>query len=74
MDNVAMDDGELYKIDPYAYPDWGLDESGNLFDKTAKNIGAKHEKEDWFSYSARMALNGPPEEKFEHDAGDIYNL
>ncbi len=74
QDQVAVNDEELLKNDPYAYPEWAENMDGNLIDKTIVSNLKKDEPlgkyEDYFSRYARTMLNQDQEEK--DDKGDPY--
>lgn len=75
QDQVAMNEGELLKNDPYAYPDWVQGPDGNFVDMSVVNKINKDEPlgkyEDYFSRYSRMLLNGDNEDNDDQD--DFYS-
>lgn len=75
QENVAVNDGELYANDPYAYPQWASDTQGNVIDVSSH--AAENEKplgveEDYMSRFARSLL--AEEDPNVQNKDDFYGL
>lgn len=75
MENVAVNEDDLLKANPYQYPEWGKTGAGNIVDITnvSKEMTAADLKnEDYFSRYARMLKHNEEDDLPTKD--DIYSL
>lgn len=74
QDQVAVNDEELMKNNPYDYPEWGENSDGNLVDKTVVAQMRKDDPlgkyEDYFSRYSRTLKSQDDDEK--EDKSDPY--
>jgi len=75
MNQIVISEKDLYASNPYQYPEWGINRSGNIVDKTLlKEMNEKEplgKYEDYFSRIARIEKNEPDEDSA---SSDIYSL
>lgn len=74
-EQMPVNDEELRVHNPYNYPSWGQDESGNVVNITqAYEDEPLGEKEDYFSRFARIGLNINNELVKKDKPGDVYDF